>query len=217
MTIATAVCRRTVLLVLLAFLGGCSFLSAAPDPTRFFVLASIAELPEQAPAPEPDPSFGTVFVGVGPVTLPQYLLRPQFVHRVATNRVDIDEFVRWAEPLDNNFARALAQNLRGLLGTDRIVAFPWLAASDPDYQVRVDVVRFEATTGGQAELLARWTVRKPGALRAFVARESRFTRLAASATPDAEVLALSEALADFSREIADAIQEAHRVRPGTGS
>ena len=56
--------------------------------------------------------------------------RPQFVVEVAPNRVELDEFNRWAAPLDDGVARGVAGNLATLLGTPRVTAAP-LANSLP--------------------------------------------------------------------------------------
>ena len=63
-------------------------------------------------------------VGIGPVTLPQYLDRPQIVERTGPNSLKIAEFDRWAEPLNNTVPRILVQNISQLLQSDRVYALP---------------------------------------------------------------------------------------------
>src|SRR5205823_6032560 len=64
----------------------------------------------------PPASYAVV---VGPVSVPASVDRPQFVVQVAPNRVEVDEFNRWAAPLDDGVARAVAGNLATLLGTPK--------------------------------------------------------------------------------------------------
>ena len=61
---------------------------------------------------------------VGPVSIPAEVDRPQFTVQVAPNRVAIDEFNRWAAPLNENIARVVAGDLAALLGTPRVAACP---------------------------------------------------------------------------------------------
>jgi hypothetical protein len=41
------------------------------------------------------------------------------------NELQSDTFSQWAEPLETNFARVLAENLSVLLTTERVAVYPW--------------------------------------------------------------------------------------------
>lgn len=76
-------------------LATCLALTGCADsqPTRFYTLSPLAAaLGSTPPTLLPD-----VTVGVGPVTLPPYLDRPQLVTRAGGNRVVLAEFDSWAE------------------------------------------------------------------------------------------------------------------------
>ena len=79
--------------------------------------------------------------------------------QVAPNRVDVDEFNRWAAPLNDAIAQAVAGDLVKLLGTPDVVAAP-MANFDPAYRVTIDVQRFESIRGQAAMIEAVWTVHK---------------------------------------------------------
>ena len=96
---------------------------------------------------------------IGPVAVPASVDQPQFVVQVAANRVDIDEFNRWAAPLNDSIARAVAGDLAAQLGTPNVATTP-LANFNPDYVVTIDVQRFESTRGKTALIDAVWAVRK---------------------------------------------------------
>ena len=96
---------------------------------------------------------------VGPVTIPAAVDQPQFVVQVASNRVDVDEFNRWAAPLNDSIARAVAGDLAALLGTPEVATAP-MANFAPDYAVTIDVQRFESYRGQAAEIDAVWVVRQ---------------------------------------------------------
>lgn len=184
-------------------LSACGTFSPRPDPSRFFTLSSLPQVEKSTV--KNSANRESVFLGIGPVKFPGYLDRQEIVVRSAQNRFEVSENDRWAEPLDENFSRALAQNLSALLGTDRIVPYPWPLDQKPRYQIEIEVFRFEANSARDAQLFARWAVLDGGDKKIILLRESRVVRRAKEKSMDGSVAALSEALGDFSREIADAI------------
>src|SRR5580704_12477382 len=98
-------------------------------------------------------------VTVGPVTVRASVDQPEFVVQVASNRVELDEFNRWAAPLNDSIARAVAGNLVVLLGTPDVTTSP-MANFNPAYLVTIEVQRFESTRGEGALLDAVWAVHK---------------------------------------------------------
>jgi uncharacterized protein len=100
-----------------------------------------------------------IAVAVGPVSVPASVDQPQIVVQVAPNRVDVEEFNRWASPLNESIARALAGDLSSQLGTPDVTAAP-LANFKPDYRVTIDVQRFESLRGEAATVEAVWVVRR---------------------------------------------------------
>ena len=98
-------------------------------------------------------------VMVGPVSVPAAVDRPEFVVQTAPNRVDVDEFNRWAAPLNDGIAQVVAGDLVKLLGTPNVAAAP-LANFNPAYRVTIDVQRFDSVAGQSALVEAVWTVHK---------------------------------------------------------
>ena len=200
----TRVIRLTIALGLMGFaLSGCSsFLpKPKPNPSRIFVLFSPIESAERK---DLDPS-GQISLGVGPVRLPAYLNRREIVIRVAQSGFDLSENDRWAEPLDENLTHVLAQNLSILLGSDRIIAYPWPLDLKPHYRVEIQVLRFESNSAGEAQLSARWAVIDDTGKETPNLKASRLTRQAKEKSTDGSVAALSETVADLSREIAKTV------------
>lgn len=99
-------------------------------------------------------------ISVGPVTIPAAVDRPQIVVRVGPNQVDIDEFNRWASPLQSDIARVVAENLSSMLGTPDVTVFPQTPAAGSSYRVVISVLRFDSVPGGAATVDAVWTVRR---------------------------------------------------------
>jgi uncharacterized protein len=197
---------RTARLALIASISIAAAACGASAPSHFYTLDSTAT-PEGAPAAD-------YAVAVGPVSVPASVDRPQFVVQTGANRVAIDEFNRWAAPLDENIARVVAGDLSALLGTPRVAVAP-LGNFDPAYRVTLDVQRFESVAGESVLVEAVWVVRASsgvgmgtgetgtGAVRSgrTVAREPVQGR-----GFDALAAAHSRALVQVSRDIAAAIR-----------
>jgi hypothetical protein len=97
---------------------------------------------------------------VGPVSVPATTDRPQIVITTSANQVSIDEFNRWASPVQDNLARVVAENLVAILGTPRVTLFKETLNTDMDYRVQIEVRNFESVPGKYAALDAVWTVRR---------------------------------------------------------
>jgi hypothetical protein len=184
-------------------LPACVSLRRTPE-ARFFVLRSLAE-PPTAPAAAP------ALVGLLPVALPGYLERPQLVTWVAPGELRIDEYLRWAEPLDAGFSRALAANLQAVLPDSRVVRSPWPSSARLGARVRVEVQRFGPEAGGEVVLEGRFAVLPAEGERPLVARPVALKRgpLAsgpAGVDPAAGVDAMSELVADLARDVAAALR-----------
>ena len=142
-------------------------------PARFYTLDSTAT-PDGAPAAH-------VAVMVGPVSVPAAVDQPQFVVQVAPNRVEVDEFNRWAAPLSDSIARAVAGDLAVLLGTPDVATAP-LANFNPAYSVTIDVQRFESTRRPGGAARGSMDRARPRAARRARAARSRARRCRATAS-----------------------------------
>ena len=191
-------------------LAGCSsFLpKPKPDPSKIFVLFSPIEATERQDSDHSE----QISLGVGPVRLPAYLDRREIVMRVAPSRFDLSENDRWAEPLDENLTHVLTQNLSILLGSDQIIPYPWPLDQKPHYRVEIQVLRFESNSAGEAQLSARWAVIDDTGKETPNLKASRLTRRAKEKSTDGAVAALSETVADLSREIAQTVIALDRQR-----
>jgi uncharacterized lipoprotein YmbA len=191
------------------FVSGCMNFSPMSDPSRFFTLTPLPQA-EQSQVVDKGKTNG-LFLGVGPIRFPAYLDREQIVTRAAQNRLYISENDRWAESLEENFARVLSQNLGMLLGGARIIRYPWQTSQRPNCQIEMEVLRFEPNARQEVELLAGWTLVDVSNKTVLVSKDSRIARQTAAKSIEASVAALSETLGDLSREIADTILA--RFRP----
>ena len=194
--------RRAALAVLCAVAAVAAGCGTSP-PSRFYALSSTTAAPA--------PPMATL-IAVGPVTIPAVVDRPEFVVSIGQNELRIDEFNRWAAPLQDGIARAIAENLVVMLGTPRVILFPQQLATDPEYRVAVEVRTFESTPGNGIKLDAVWSLR-----RAKDGKTDTGRTAARESVPDASYDALaaahSRAVAKLSQDIADALRALQRV-PG---
>ena len=189
-------------------LAGCGSFSPRPDPSRFFALTSLVE----TEAVRKSPGAENISLGVGPIRLPGYLDREELVTRISQNRFAVAENDRWIEPLEENVVRVLMQNLTALLRPERIARYPWQNNQRPAYQVEIEILRFEPNAGQEVQLRARWAVIDADTKQTRVAKESQFARQVKPKSSEAAVAAMSEALGDLSREIADAVGAVARAQ-----
>ena len=149
---------RPVGVILLAFsylMAGCTFIGGTQQPTKNYVLNSLysEEIETNTVADLKD-----IGILVGPIRMALYLDRSDIVIRDSQNQIRLADFSQWAGPLQENFSRVLAENLSVLLATDRVGIFPGIRAMPFDFNVTVNVTRFDGMPGKKADLRARWGI-----------------------------------------------------------
>ncbi len=140
--------RRTMVALCVLWLtaSGC-----ASPPSRYYTLSATGAQ-TQTPLP--------VSVAVGPVTIPAVVDSARIMVSVDQNELRPDDYNRWAAPLQDEIARAVAANLTVLLGADRVSLSTNTAGPKPEYRASIDVERFESVLGQSATLEAEWVVRR---------------------------------------------------------
>ena len=190
----------SALLAIAVVAAGCS-----TPPSRLYTLSRAAAAPAaSAAAPLPN-----ITVVVGPVSIPSIVDQPQFVVNTGANSVSIDEFNRWASPLQGNISRVVAENLVMLLGTQRVSQFQQSLNLDADFRVAIEVQSFESAPGDAATLNAVWVVRRTKDGKAQTGRTT-VREPTGSAGYDALAAAHSRALTKMSQEIADVVRSLER-------
>ncbi len=184
--------------------AGCSPLAPRPDLTKFYLLTPAPNPGTQHPVVSSSPGRT---IGLGPVHFPDYLSRDQVVTRVSPNQVEVSDTNRWAEALDSNFTQVLSAELAELLPSDHVVKFPWSRPAAIDYQLRVEVSRFEADRDGSVYLSARWTLIDSRHGRQLFSAESHLKEGINASEPAGDAAALSRALSEFSRQVAERIRQ----------
>lgn len=190
-------------LALVAVMLGTSWLAVgcASHPSRFYLLSALpsAEMANPPSTGQPGPT-----IGVGRIVLPRYLDRPQIATRTSAYELKLAEFERWAEPLEANFTRVVAENLATLLPSARVTPSLWPRTAPLDYQVQIEVTLFLSQVGGESLLIADWILLKGEGPQVLATGKSRLSVPIGGQDYTAIVAAMSQTVAELSREIAAA-------------
>ena len=187
---------RLVLLkvLVLAVLSACS----SSPPVRYFSLSPIDANFRQ----DPDDA---VMLGLGPIRMPDYLNRSQIVWRETNAEMHLDEFNRWTEPLAISLLRIVSTDVDNLMQGVVVVVFPYepFIREQVDYRLVGDVNRFETDSSGKVVLEVQWGISNVDGDVIVPVRRNRYQAQAEiSDDPSVVVLAMNDALAQFSRDIA---------------
>ena len=183
-----------------AILTACA---GSSGPSTFYILRSMEESREGLSTQ----SGGKILsILVGPITLPNYLDRNQLITFTGKNEITLDEFNRWAESLQDSFYRVLLENLSWLLKTPDVYRYDQDGpTSGWNYQIFVDITRFDCTPGKDAVLTAFWTVVDKDGSAVAQRRKSVFRAPVSNPGFAGMVEAQNQTLTAFSREISASI------------
>ncbi len=187
-----------IVCMLAALMGGC-----ASSPAHLYTLSATAT---------PSAASSKVSVAVGPVSVPAAVDRPQIVVSTSANQVSVDDFNRWAAPLQDNLARVVAENLVALLGTPRVTLFPQTLSAEVDYRVQIEIRNFESAPGKSTSLDAVWTVRRTKDGKTETGRTSAREKVDTDGY-EALAAAHSRGVAHLSQDIADVVRALDRPAP----
>lgn len=186
----------TIVLLALALIG-----CGTSPPSRYFHLEPM-ELAAGSKAVD------AKRLAVGPLHFPEYLDRPQIVTRTDSAQMSIDEYSRWAEPLDKAAPRIIAANLSGL--TESVSAFGHGQNSfvQFDYRLVGHVLQFDTDSRGRVQLVVQWWLHDADGNSAMPRTTSRYREQAEdSGRVGSVVEAMNAVLLMFSKEIAGALEE----------
>ncbi|GBC61367.1 hypothetical protein DENIS_2327 [Desulfonema ishimotonii] len=189
-----------VMISLLLLFSGCGRSGAS----RFYVLSPMP--PDTVTLPPVNTLLSGLTIGVGPVSIPDYLDRPYIVTRSGPHNIRMADFDKWAGALKHDIPRILAENISHQVGTENVVIFPWRNAVPIRYQVTVDIVQMDAEPGGNAVLDARWTLFGKNGREVLTMKKSRITVPIGGTGYTDIVRAESLTLGKLSRDIADTIR-----------
>jgi uncharacterized lipoprotein YmbA len=170
--------------------------ACASPPVKYYTLSAVAP---------PAATASKLSVVVGPVAVPSVVDRSQIVITTGANQVTVDDFSRWASPVQDNLARAVAENLVALLGTPRVTLYQSSLGAEVEYRVQIEVRNFESAPGKYASLDAVWSVRRLKDGKTETGRTSVREPVDGDGY-EALAAAHSRGIAKMSREIADTVR-----------
>lgn len=198
---ALATARTTLMVLGICAAAGCSVLEPKPDTSRYFLLRSLAE---EGPAPLDD-----LVLGLGPVTVPDYLDRSEMLDVVGPYELRYSSQNRWIEPLGEQIRRTLADNLRTMLRPDAIVEYPWYATDPVTLEVGVAFSAIRLDEGGVWRGSATWVLRDAATARALERSDHVFELGRGAVPPEDIARRLSEEMAGLADEIAAGVRRHH--------
>lgn len=191
---------RIVAVAVLCVLAGLTTGCASTPASRFYTLSA---------ASGPAAPSSALSIAVGPVTVPAVVDRPQIVVSMGPNQVRLEEFNRWAAPLQNTIARVVADNLVLMVGTPRVFSAVQTSSVDADYRAVIDVQSFQSAPGEAAILDAVWTVRRTKDGKVETGRTT-VRETVQEKSYDALAAGHSRAIARLSSDIANAVRALER-------
>ena len=190
-------------------LGLCAVLIAAcssTPATQFYVLQALSSPTTQTITTEKKP-----LIGVGPLTLPIVLARTQIVTQKADNNIEMADFHQWAAPLQENIIAVLSKNIATLQPNALVKAYPWSAYGNMDYRIIIDITRFDSQLGQSATLEASWSIMEEKKHTIIHSGQTKISKPLADASYGSVARAFSSLLAEFSQQLALAVNHLPRM------
>ena len=174
----------------------CATTEALPS---YFVLAP------PAPSRAALPHSGIVQAFIQRVYLPSYLTRVSLA-RINQNQVVYSRSARWASPLDQEIAQAVALNLQQR-GINAQGFQPTVPPPDHADDVQIRIVQFEGFDNGEVVLAASWTISAKDSTSPFASQATRIVQTGWTPGDDAGLARmLSGAVTEMSAKIAKSLR-----------
>jgi uncharacterized lipoprotein YmbA len=213
--------RYNVITVLILWLALAGCVGQPSPPTNFYMLAPLIPPAGETPAAT---EKGQTVIAIMDVLIPSYLDRNQIVTRLNEIEYGLAEFDQWAEPINENLTRVIAQNLSRLLASDAVDVFPAAKEVPHEYRIGVEVIRLDGKLRDHVTLIARWAISEADQEDLIVLRKFEHQEKIEDNTPKKKsqfqtaeddipenykglVMAQSRAVEKLSRDIAAAVKE----------
>lgn len=168
----------------------------ATQPSKFYLLNAVDTQPANS---------AHIDIGLGPIEFPAYLDRNMIIVRTGANSFETAEYHRWAEPLEINFTRVLAQNLGNVLPNAVVAIYPWRNGKEVNLQALIEVISFDSDNNNQARLHVRWELIDAEKKTITPPQLHEYIKTARNGDYEARVQAMSECVAALGQELAQEI------------
>ena len=194
-------CSVVLLAASLLLAMSCAVAPSSESP-RFYLLNSIKSnnpLDLQQP----------LRLAVGPVAVADYLDQPRIVIRTGSNELRLRDNERWATPLATQISHALRDSLADSLPEATTGLYLSTAAVPHDYQLIVEIERFDGALGSDVELVAHWQAVSAGQRdRVLTAGTQRLLRSSTDASLQSLINVQAQLLNQLGQIIAQAMVDA---------
>ncbi|MFO1112548.1 MAG: ABC-type transport auxiliary lipoprotein family protein [Rhodospirillales bacterium] len=195
-------------------LGGCSGLFGDQPPLEFYTLSAKSEIDgEMTPRAGPAAS-GPILRrrrGAGAAVQPALDRRPQ-----QSDAIDLADNDVGGAAVGYHRLGAQREHLDDD-SSDRVVELPVSAAVPVDYELRVEIVRFEREPNGAVDLVARWSVFSEGGQRLIAIERSSYRASDVADDFRSITLAMSALLGELSSDIANTLRTVSTPAPSVAS
>ena len=192
--------KRVSVLALLALCAGCVSTS---QPTSLYRLQPLAQ---EAINDNDLNVLSAPTLGVGRITVAEYLNRPQLLQSSGSFELQRSEQHRWAESLEGSIQSVVLENLGRLTGNHQLQVFPFRADNRPQWVLKANVLALDINADYEAELRVSWHWLELSSGRRMAEQLSRFSQTA-KAGPSAQAKAYSQLLLQWSEAAAEKLPE----------
>jgi uncharacterized lipoprotein YmbA len=191
--VASGVCLALIL-------SGCLSIKNSPTP-RFYVLSA----EDENQVSKKVNIISEVFIGVGPVKIPEYLERPQMVTQGKEKILKFAQFDRWGESLDLGLTRLIRENLTVMLPGAKFALYPWNITIPIKYQVVVEIVQLDSELDKDLLFVAQWLIIDTQNFKTMMMKRSEFRQPIIPQNYSGLAKTLSTVCRLLSSEIAEAL------------
>jgi hypothetical protein len=195
-TVSRSLKTSAFLVIMGAMFAGCTAIS---NPVQFHVLSASAGQSPQASETQPKALVPPLLIGVGPITIPDYLNTSQMVIRINETRLEMSGYQRWAGLLDKNIQAVVIEVLSKTVKNSRVITWPSIHSAVPDYRISMDISRFEGSPETSISLLATVAISDKQNSVKFL--PVSITIPVKNSSHDDYAAALSESLVESTRQI----------------
>ncbi len=155
--------------------------------------------------------YKQALIGIGPIRVPEYLESSRIVTRSSPNKLKINEYHRWGGSLEDELLRTISENISLLMGSEKVVVYPWKRSIKPDFHIQISFKTLEAIPGEKAVLRASWIVNGPNAGNKARVNHSKFEKNIKSSNIEMIVAAKSQLIKRLSHEIVKSLNASEIV------
>ena len=141
-------------------------------------------------------------VAVGPIDVPGYIERASTIMETTVNMANVSSIDQRVYVLKREIPRVITENLRVLFAPAGIAVVPYTHGSVSDYRVAIDLTVFDIAGSGLIETKARWALYSKRVSAPVLVRDISFNTPVERRDDAGVNAAMSEALANLSRSIA---------------